>query len=90
VVHIRHWADGGATSLDNLTLLCSYHHRLLHEGRFAIRRDECGELYFQRSDGRVIPRFGYRLGDMRDDGEPSAEVREPAGVYRLRVGAPAG
>jgi hypothetical protein len=30
--HIEHWADGGATSLDNLTLLCSHHHRLLHEG----------------------------------------------------------
>jgi hypothetical protein len=29
--HIRHWAEGGETSLENLTLLCSYHHRLLHE-----------------------------------------------------------
>ncbi len=72
--HIEHWADGGATSLDNLTLLCSHHHRLLHEGGFAIRRDSNGDLYFRRPDGRVIPRFGYRLDDMRD--EPSAEVRE--------------
>jgi Domain of unknown function (DUF222)/HNH endonuclease len=24
--HIRHWASGGETSLDNLTLLCSHHH----------------------------------------------------------------
>ncbi|MDP2482029.1 MAG: DUF222 domain-containing protein, partial [Candidatus Palauibacterales bacterium] len=29
--HIRHWADGGETKLENLMLLCSYHHRLLHE-----------------------------------------------------------
>jgi len=29
--HIRHWADGGETSLNNLLLLCSHHHRLLHE-----------------------------------------------------------
>jgi len=72
--HIEHWADGGATSLDNLTLLCSHHHRLLHEGGFAIRRDSNGDLYFRRPDGRVIPRFGYRLDDMHD--EPSAEVRE--------------
>lgn len=25
--HIRHWADGGETSLDNLMLLCSRHHQ---------------------------------------------------------------
>jgi len=29
--HVRHWADGGETSLGNLLLLCSYHHRLVHE-----------------------------------------------------------
>src|SRR6476620_6278709 len=28
--HIRHWADGGATSLDNLVLLCGHHHRTIH------------------------------------------------------------
>ncbi len=78
--HIEHWAEGGATSLENLTLLCSHHHRLLHEGGFAIHRDAHGDLYFRRPDGRVIPRFGYRLADMRD--EPSAEVRE-VGFYRV-------
>ena len=80
--HIEHWTDGGATSLDNLTLLCSHHHRLLHEGRFAIGRDAHDELYYRRPDGRVIPRFGYRLADTRDDDELSAEVREPRVVYR--------
>ena len=29
--HIKHWADGGETRLENLLLLCSHHHRLLHE-----------------------------------------------------------
>ena len=29
--HIKHWADGGETSLANLLLLCGHHHRLLHE-----------------------------------------------------------
>ncbi len=29
--HVRHWADGGETALDNLVLLCSHHHRLVHE-----------------------------------------------------------
>jgi hypothetical protein len=64
--HIRHWADGGDTSLENLTLLCWYHHRLVHEGRFEMR-NERGERYFVRPDGRVIPRCGYRRDDMVDD-----------------------
>ena len=32
--HIRHWADGGETKLDNLVTLCRYHHRELHKGSF--------------------------------------------------------
>jgi hypothetical protein len=30
--HVRHWADGGETSLSNCLLLCAHHHRLVHEG----------------------------------------------------------
>ncbi len=30
--HIRHWADGGPTTDDNLILLCSRHHHTAHEG----------------------------------------------------------
>ena len=28
--HIHTWLDGGSTSLDNLVLLCSFHHHLIH------------------------------------------------------------
>jgi hypothetical protein len=65
--HIHHWTNGGETSLENLTLLCAHHHRLLHEGGFSIDRDRDGALYFRRVDGRVIPRGGYRPEDMIDD-----------------------
>ncbi len=34
--HVHHWADGGATRLDNLVLLCRFHHRLIHEGGFSV------------------------------------------------------
>jgi hypothetical protein len=34
--HIRHWEDGGETELDNLVLLCPYHHRLHHRGVITI------------------------------------------------------
>lgn len=37
--HIRHWADGGATSLDNLVLLCGHHHRTVHHRGWEVRLD---------------------------------------------------
>jgi len=29
--HVKHWADGGTTSLLNLALLCAYHHSYVHQ-----------------------------------------------------------
>ncbi|MGW8268256.1 MAG: HNH endonuclease [Longimicrobiales bacterium] len=34
--HVKHWADGGETSLDNCLLLCRHHHRLVHEGGWRV------------------------------------------------------
>jgi hypothetical protein len=45
--HIKHWADGGETSLDNLVLLCRHHHHLVHEGGFACEKSPDGELKFK-------------------------------------------
>ena len=54
--HIRHWAQGGDTRLDNLLLLCSRHHRALHEGGFQVRRLPGGdEVDFLSPTGAVIP-----------------------------------
>jgi hypothetical protein len=52
--HIKHCANGGKTSLDNLVLLCRRHHRLVHEGGFGVERIADGALCFTRPDGRVI------------------------------------
>ncbi|MBM4494428.1 DUF222 domain-containing protein [Rhodococcus hoagii] len=35
--HIKHWADGGPTDLDNLVLLCRYHHTLLHHSHWDVK-----------------------------------------------------
>ena len=40
--HVEHWVDGGATSLDNLVLLCRRHHRAVHEGGFELRQHDDG------------------------------------------------
>ena len=53
--HVEHWADGGATRLDNLVLLCRRHHRVVHEEGFRITLDAAGEVEFLRSDGRPFP-----------------------------------
>jgi hypothetical protein len=37
--HITHWADGGATSLDNLVMLCRHHHVLLHQSPWIVHID---------------------------------------------------
>ena len=52
--HVDHWAHGGPTSLDNLVLLCSFHHRLLHEGGFKMSLGADGAPRFFTSRGRGI------------------------------------
>jgi hypothetical protein len=49
--HIKHWARGGATNRDNLILLCTRHHRLVHEGGYSV--DE--HHRFHDPWGRPIP-----------------------------------
>jgi len=65
--HIEHWSNGGETSLDNLMLLCSQHHKLVHEGGFAIEKDYQNRWYFKRPDGRAVPACGFRAEDIMDD-----------------------
>jgi hypothetical protein len=49
--HVRHWADGGATRLDNLVLLCRRHHRAVHEEGFGVRLQGQGEVRFTAPAG---------------------------------------
>jgi Domain of unknown function (DUF222) len=35
--HLRHWSDGGGTSLDNGVLLCGRHHRVIHHDGWQVR-----------------------------------------------------
>jgi 5-methylcytosine-specific restriction endonuclease McrA len=53
--HIRHWAQGGPTTLSNLAMLCRRHHRAVHEEGYGVERQPDGELRFRRPDGRPLP-----------------------------------
>ncbi len=53
--HVRHWAHGGATRLDNLVQLCRRHHRAVHEGGLRVMLDDAGAVRFTRADGRPLP-----------------------------------
>ena len=52
--HIRHWADGGKTNLENTVLLCRRHHRLLHEGGFAMTGTPDTKLRFFAPSGEPV------------------------------------
>jgi hypothetical protein len=49
--HIVWWRHGGRTSLDNLMLICSFHHRLVHEYGWTIERASDGAVAWRRPDG---------------------------------------
>lgn len=55
--HIKHWADGGETSLDNLALLCRHHHHLVHEGGFACEKSADGKIYFNDQRQQRLPNW---------------------------------
>ena len=49
---MRHWADGGATRLDNLLMLCRRHYRAVHEQGFRVELRDDGDARFFWPDGR--------------------------------------
>ena len=82
--HVKHWADGGATSVNNLILMCRRHHRLVHEGGFDIEMDG-GLARIRRREvpaGRLIgagaPSRSRLPSEARSSG--SAPPRTPSGA----------
>ena len=53
--HVRHWADGGATRLDNLVLLCPKHHRTVHDGGYRMDYPPGGRPNFYDPRGLPLP-----------------------------------
>ena len=54
--HLRFWADGGPTKLENLGLVCGRHHRKVHEEGWALSRKDGRWLATPPLALRVTPR----------------------------------
>ncbi len=52
--HIKPWKPDGRTDLDNLALLCEYHHRRVHTKEWTMSGDANGELSFVGPTGRAM------------------------------------
>lgn len=55
--HVRWWSGGGPTDLDNLVLLCGFHHRLVHEHGWRLRGAQDGTVSWFHPSG-----VRYRAG----------------------------
>ena len=52
--HAIPWAEGGETALDNLILLCRFHHRTVHEGGWRVKMGRAGAAWFRDPEGRMV------------------------------------
>jgi 5-methylcytosine-specific restriction endonuclease McrA len=82
--HIRHWAQGGPTTLSNLALLCRRHHRAVHEEGYQLDRQTDGELRFRRPNGRLLPEVPTPP-DVRGDAAQVLRARHDAEGLRLHA-----
>jgi hypothetical protein len=72
--HIRWWVRGGTTDLDNLVLLCSFHHTLVHELGWSLTRDQDGTVRWFYPDGTR-----YRAGPAPPETNEEQVVRSAVG-----------
>jgi hypothetical protein len=77
--HIVWWEQGGRTDLDNLLLVCSFHHKLVHEYRWAVQREQDGTVRWFHPDGTR-----YHVGP----GPPCESFPYPANVSNATWCAP--
>ena len=69
--HLQHWADGGATALDNLVLLCRAHHTTLHTTPWQVRlRRDDRRPEFVPPPGRHRDPLPVRHRPLRTSAEP--------------------
>jgi hypothetical protein len=71
--HIKFRGRGGKTALENLVLLCSWHHRAVHELGWGVKRYPSGEFRWFTPDG-----IRYRAGPGWSPNSYLEDLPEPA------------
>ena len=56
--HIQHWAQGGPTDINNLTLLCTRHHVIVHRDDYTAHVTTTGGVIWQRQHPPSMARAG--------------------------------
>lgn len=69
--HVEYWSRGGKTSLANLILLCSFHHRLIHDRSWSVGLDH-GQVLWRRPNGAL-----FRAGPSPGSGPPTRRDLHP-------------
>jgi hypothetical protein len=87
--HVKHWADGGETSLANLVSLCSRHHRFVHEHGWSVELDAQQTPTFRDSRGSVVrergPRPAHAPLDVPTVSHPLCKWDRPNPDYRACI-----
>jgi Domain of unknown function (DUF222)/HNH endonuclease len=53
--HIKWWFEGGPTDLDNLALVCPYHHKLVHEYNWGMELKKDAVVWYRPGGKRYEP-----------------------------------
>lgn len=72
--HVRHWSRGGRTDLDNLVLLCSRHHTLVHAHGYGLTLAPDRTLRVSTADGTPLPHHPRQPWGDPADLDPAARV----------------
>ncbi|GAB3232820.1 hypothetical protein GCM10027447_28810 [Glycomyces halotolerans] len=60
--HLRHWADGGETTAENLVLLCRFHHGRVHTPGWTVTKTGPGKALIVHHDGHEGADTDLRCG----------------------------
>jgi hypothetical protein len=84
--HLEHWTRTHETNKNNLRLVCSSHHTLLHEGRWSAVLDQEGNPIVFRPSGRRyepgVPGSGESLDEIAHDERHRMPRTQPGPIER--------
>jgi len=77
VHHVKPWKPDGRTDVDNLALLCEFHHRRVHSREWTMSGDANGELTFVGPTGRPMTSRPWPMWTAATGQNPATGGREP-------------